>query len=430
MRNWKRLLWLLPVILLLGIALYLLSRINYVLFHVTLEFFSILIGILIFTVSTLSKRFVQKSFFTRLGPVFLVPSLITFLHLTTYKGMSIIQGYDANLPTQLWVILNIIFSASLLFAMLNRRGKIGDWWMVLIFLTIGAAAVVLSFERLFPACFVDGVGLTPFKRFAEYGIILMLLGSLLLLDRWKRDTDVRLRRDMAAVLLLLVASEFMFTLYGDVYGLANFAGHYLRLVAFFLIYMAVVVEGIQKPYGTIFAELNAISITDSLTRLHNHRHLLETVERFRMQSLTMGTEFFLMVFDIDHFKDINDRFGHSIGDDVLKGVADILAKNIRSSDVACRQGGDEFSILLHDLSTASAGVMVDRIRAELRLAVFTKEGIHLTISGGIVSFSGESTQELLTKADHLLYAAKKDGRNRVYFSLDPSGPGVGEGAGA
>ena len=420
MKGMRRLLWQMPVFLLTGAVFFALSRYNYVLFHVTLEFFIVLIGILIFTVSTLSKRFAQTSFLTRLGPGILVSSMITFLHLATYKGMNLIPGYDANLPTQLWVILNVIFSASLLLAMLNRRGRIPDRWMVLLYMTVGITAVVLSFARRFPTCFVVGVGLTPFKRFAEYGIILMLLGTLLLLDRWKRGNEERLRRDMFAVLLLFVLSEFMFTLYSDVYGLANFTGHYLRLVAFFLIYLSIVVEGIQKPYGTIFAELNALSITDSLTRLFNHRHLLECIERFRMQSLNTGSGFYLFVFDIDHFKDINDRFGHTTGDEVLKGVADILAKNVRSSDIACRQGGDEFSILLHDTSALSARAIVDRIHEELRTASFSKEGILLTISGGVVRYCGESTQELLTKADHLLYTAKKDGRNRVYFSPEPA----------
>jgi diguanylate cyclase (GGDEF)-like protein len=414
----KRVFLFLPIALLLGFVLYLVSRFNYVLFHVTLEFFIVLIGILIFTVTVLAKRFAQPSFLTRLGPGILVSSMITFLHLLTYKGMNIITGYDANLPTQLWVILNIIFSVSILFAMLDRKGRVSDRWTLLGYLTAGVTAVVLSFERLFPVCFVVGTGLTPFKRYVEYAVILVLLASLLLLDRWKRGTDERLRRYMVATLILLILSEFLFTLYSDVYGLANFAGHYLRLLAFFLIYLSIVVEGIQRPYKLIFSELNDLSFTDGLTHLHNHRYLLESIERLRVQSLTEGKELYLLVFDVDRFKEINDGFGHTVGDEVLKEVADTIRRSIRSTDVACRQGGDEFAVVLYDVTADFAHAIVDRLRKDFLLSPLNSRGVRLTVSGGAVRFDGESTQELLSKADHLLYAAKRDGRNRFYFCND------------
>lgn len=102
MKNWKRDLLLLLSLLLVGIPLYVFSVFYFEIYHVAIEFVAVLVGLLIFTVSALSRKFVKGTFLTQLGPGFLAASLVTFLHLLTYEGIDLIPGHDANLPTQLW----------------------------------------------------------------------------------------------------------------------------------------------------------------------------------------------------------------------------------------------------------------------------------------------------------------------------------------
>jgi diguanylate cyclase (GGDEF)-like protein len=126
------------------------------------------------------------------------------------------------------------------------------------------------------------------------------------------------------------------------------------------------------------------------------------------------------VMDLDHFKAINDRFGHAAGDQVLKAFADIVVANIRSSDIAARLGGEEFCLRLSNSPPAAAAAMAERIRSHLEAKAFmTPAGtIRATVSAGIAVRSGEpeSLQALLDRADVALYQAKESGRNRVHIS--------------
>ena len=421
MRNWKRAVWLLLVLLATGIPLYVLSVVRFALFHFVIEFFAVLVGFMIFTVSNLSRRFSQNSFLTRIGPGFLTASLISALHLAAYEGMSILPGSGSDLTSRLWLLQSFMLSVSLLVAILDRTRKDGHWWRMGVYLSIGVVVVLLAYLDVLPTAFVEGVGPTAAAVIGRISIIALYVASFVLLFRWKRGSDDRVREAMTEVLVLLVLSEVLTFPTQDVTGLLVFASHFLRLLAFYLLYSAVVVEGIQKPYRSVFSELNELSRTDGLTKLYNHRYFLESVNSLREKAAATGKEMYLMVFDIDRFKAINDTYGHTTGDKVLQEVAGIVRKRIRSHDVACRQGGDEFSVILYDVPMDDAQRVVDRFRAAFLLSALTEEGIHLTISGGVVRYCGESTQELLTKADHLLYTAKKDGRNRVYFSPEPAG---------
>ena len=159
------------------------------------------------------------------------------------------------------------------------------------------------------------------------------------------------------------------------------------------------------------------SMRDPLTGLRNRRGLFDNYPD------EMAVEATVVVMDLDHFKKINDRFGHAAGDLVLQAFADIVLSNIRAGDVAGRLGGEEFCILLTDTTAAAAVAMAERIRARLEAqAMMTPQGeIRATVSAGIAvrSRRPESLQALLDRADMALYQAKKSGRNRVHMSDVP-----------
>jgi diguanylate cyclase (GGDEF)-like protein len=381
------------------------------------EFFTALIGILIFTVSFTTKKFNQNSFLYSLGPGVFVSSIIVFLHAVTYKGMNIIPGYDANLPTQLWIVLNYCLSISFLFAIWNQNRKTKYYILIAANSTMGIIATFLCFTRNFPDCFIPGTGLTLFKKISEFIIMFIYLCCILLLYKNKGKANSRIFNTLIKAILLFIVAGIMFTLYQDVYGIQNFIGHYLRLLSFFLIYLSVVVEYIQKPYDTIFEKLNNLSITDGLTDLFNHRYFIEQLEKHINKSSRENKEWYLIVFDLGNFKNINDTYGHLIGDNLLKEVAKIIKSNIRTSDFAFRHGGDEFSIIAYDTNQENVQQIISRLQETFAVTTLTDKKVRISLSGGIARYTKENVDEVISKADHLLYRAKQDGRNRIYFDM-------------
>jgi len=157
------------------------------------------------------------------------------------------------------------------------------------------------------------------------------------------------------------------------------------------------------------------SIRDELTGLHNRRFLMsrlhEEFERARRQRTSLG---FLMM-DLDNFKEVNDEYGHLVGDQVLRSVAQTLAGILREYDIAGRYGGEEFAVVSMETGIDDLVRLAERIRARIESAVHGKiPGIRITISIGVASLNDDDTPEsLLKRADDALYRAKKEGRNRT-----------------
>jgi diguanylate cyclase (GGDEF)-like protein len=174
------------------------------------------------------------------------------------------------------------------------------------------------------------------------------------------------------------------------------------------------------------AETRRLAITDHLTGLSNRRQFVTQLEehlrRARRYHETVGIAF----LDIDNFKDLNDRHGHSAGDRALQAVAGAMREWVRETDELARLGGDEFAALLLQADPASARVVLERIRAsvaELRLQDLHGQTVTLTLSAGLAVFpmDGGDSEWLLGRADAALYEAKRRGRNRVLLASEIPG---------
>ena len=165
------------------------------------------------------------------------------------------------------------------------------------------------------------------------------------------------------------------------------------------------------------AELKILATTDSLTGLSNRRHVLEIGSRIMETFRRYHRPLALLMLDIDHFKKINDAYGHTIGDHVLIQLADTLRSVLRSADLCGRFGGEEFVCLLPETSGPESLMLVERLRSTLsEQAVATEAGdVHFTVSIGLTVASPDDTNIdiLIQRADRALYEAKRAGRNRV-----------------
>lgn len=167
---------------------------------------------------------------------------------------------------------------------------------------------------------------------------------------------------------------------------------------------------LRKAMGRI----EELAVTDELTGLYNRRYLLRSMERARALMDREDLPFVLAFVDIDHFKQINDRHGHRVGDQVLAELAQLLRVSVREIDVAARYGGEEFVLLLSGLQLEAAEKVLDRIRISVMQQQFSESGLPLTVSIGVAEYiAGEDSDELINRADRLLYEAKRAGRNMV-----------------
>lgn len=168
----------------------------------------------------------------------------------------------------------------------------------------------------------------------------------------------------------------------------------------------------------LYVETEKLILIDHLTGVYNRRYFLQALEREINQARRYKRKFSLMMLDIDDFKKINDNFGHSMGDYVLQKIGEILNKNLRNEDTACRFGGEEFILILPEIDQTQCKIAGDKIRE--KFSEVEINGIHLSLSGGIATFDEDADNErdLLEVADKNLYYAKYTGKNRIVSNKD------------
>lgn len=171
----------------------------------------------------------------------------------------------------------------------------------------------------------------------------------------------------------------------------------------------------RQQSALVAASHNAL--TDPLTGLFNRRMFQDWATTEWSRARRQGTSLSLLVLDIDHFKRINDAFGHAAGDEVLIGVADCLRSLARNEDLVARMGGEEFAIIMPNLSLTDAPQFAERLRAEIEAQRFpwNDGSISLTVSIGVAEVQADRSpiETALSVADAALYRAKQQGRNRV-----------------
>jgi diguanylate cyclase (GGDEF)-like protein len=249
----------------------------------------------------------------------------------------------------------------------------------------------------------------PFKVDIAVTFLLSLFIGLLLF-RIKSTAVSSFITVLTAVLYIIVSTLLMqyFNLW---------IGVILQLISMAIVFTAVyIVKFILKSRD--FEYTYALATTDGLTELYNHRYFQEQMILNAETAKRYNSEFSLILIDIDFFKKFNDNYGHQAGDAVLKQVAQLLKKNVRSTDIVCRYGGEEMAIILSNTNNEEAVTTAQKIcelvaQKPFRLSNDLEKNV--TISLGVATYpkNGTTPQEMIKYSDKCLYKAKKDGRNRV-----------------
>ncbi len=237
------------------IGLIISSFFNYLLFHSFAELFSVTIAFAIFLITWHSRNKIDSMFLLVFGISSLFIGFVDLIHTLAYKGMGVFPGYDANLPTQLWIAARYLQAFSIFFASLIKNKKINLKYLILSYIITCAFLIALIFTGNFPDCFIEGSGLTSFKIISEYIIDLIFLVSILLIYKNRKEFDKTIITLIIFSIVCTMISEFSFTFYVSVYGLSNLIGHVFKIIAFYLIYKAVIQFGLKNPINLLFRKL-------------------------------------------------------------------------------------------------------------------------------------------------------------------------------
>ncbi|MFZ2100493.1 MAG: GGDEF domain-containing protein [Oricola sp.] len=178
----------------------------------------------------------------------------------------------------------------------------------------------------------------------------------------------------------------------------------------------------MRQLAIAHTELMTVASTDGLTSLLNRRAFTQMVDGYlqRVQQASTASHDALLVIDVDHFKAVNDRFGHDCGDEALKLVASTILTTVRETDLVARMGGEEFCVFIPNQSLEGISIIAERIRQSINEADFDAHGTHHKLSvsvGGVAFEKSQPFGDLYRVADERLYDAKRNGRNRVELRI-------------
>jgi len=247
-----------PIVCYAGIlsGIYLMELHSYLLFHTVVELFSVCVACAIFMIVWNSRHFIQNNYMLFLGIAYLFIGGFDLLHTLAYQGMGVFPNHGANLPTQLWVVTRYLESLSLLLAPLSLKRRVNAGVVLAVYSIVsGLLLFSIFYGDLFPVCFNETTGLTPFKEISEFVIIGILIVSMVILTQKRSWFDARVLRWLVWSIALTVGAEFTFTMYVRPFGRVNMIGHFLKLISFYLMYKALIETGMRQPHTLLYRRL-------------------------------------------------------------------------------------------------------------------------------------------------------------------------------
>ncbi|MGM0562606.1 MAG: MASE3 domain-containing protein [Pseudomonadota bacterium] len=264
-------------------ALWVISLYNFLLFHAIAEGFAIIIACGVFMLTWNSRRLLDNNYLLLVGMAYAFIGAIDLLHTLAYPGMGVFVGYRANLTAQLWIGARYMEALTFLAAPLMLTLRIRPRLTVLAYAGATALLIAAVFSGVFPACFIEGSGITVFKVASEYVVCGLLVTSAVFLCLKRSAFEPGVLYMLLASICLTILSELSFTLYSDPYDFFNLMGHFLKLVSFYLIYRAVIVTGLARPYDLLYRRLNESE--------RRYRSLFSTMtEAFALHEIITGQD--------------------------------------------------------------------------------------------------------------------------------------------
>ncbi len=368
-----------------------------------------------------------------------VGNLLLFLTLMSFR---FVQEDRHSGVSQLWAVSKLLQSAA--WALLWARGSISGFWSI----EVGNTLLLAGFglETLAAWKFSSGrlprwlIGLVLAAVVARYPLNLLggdaaahrvavaslLSAGLFGLTGWAlvglQAERTRLQYFIGGGTLLLaavVATRGIVAAMPE-HGFALLDANGIQVATFLSLFLLMLTNG----FGVVLLDtervghrLNTLATRDSLTGISNRRDFLERLRVMVASASRNDYPFTLMALDLDHFRQVNDSYGHAGGDRALAGFARLCETTVRESDVFGRVGGEEFMVAMNGASAEEAAVVAERLRAlvaDSPVALSSRQSVKLSVSVGLATLiAGDDVAALMARADAALYRAKRNGRNRV-----------------
>lgn len=396
---------------LLGIGLW-----NRELFHFIVEFFGVFVGMLIFIIAVNSKLHLQKIMLLTIGIAYVYVSVFDFMHMITFRGMPFFE-YDINQSVQYWLNARITEAMSFLIILnLLYKNKSVNYLKTHIFLSVYTISFfVLISNKLLPKIYIDGEPVL-YKYVIESGIVIVFLISVYVAS--KLNISSSKKKFIITALLLKASSELIIGFFDHSFSILELIAHILKYLSFGGIYILFVNESIKNPYSNALKlfkskhdELQYLADIDQLTNIYNHTKTFDEIQKM-IDSQKKYSDIAVVLIDVDNFKIVNDTYGHLVGDEVLIAFSKMLRSCEVPNKIVGRYGGDEFAMALPNVRKDEIEDWFDRLR--LKLDELVKElNIYFTFSAGVAFYQpGDTTKDLIYKADIKMYEAKRQGKNR------------------
>ena len=381
----------------------------FLLFHTVIEFVSMYLSISLFIIGTQSYKYSKNDVLYVLSLAFFFIFVFDGWHALAYPGMNLIPGSTANVTAQLWIAGRLLQIMTLCIIPFLHRFTIPKKFQELLIIPISVVMGVLIYSGYFPTCYVDGVGMTGFKKAVECTIVVMAMIALVVVGRTNIIQSKRVLLYVRSSLLFLAASELCFTFYTDEYGTMNALGHILKVFSYLFMWIMVVEEGFAKPYDHMFKQIFNNAIHDQLTGLYNRRYFETAIT----EELKTASPLSLVLADINGLKLINDAFGHAEGDHAIIWFAQVLKEKCRAADRIIRTGGDEFMILMPRTTLHEALAVIRDISSGFRS--HTIAGIPLSAAFGCMQeeADGNDWDGLLRRTEVQMYRQKLSNSPKV-----------------
>jgi len=229
---------------------------NYLLFHSSVELFSIFVAFGIFVTAWSSLEKIDNNYLVVLGIAYLFIGILDLLHTFSYKGMGIFPTYGANLPTELWIASRYMESITLFAAPFFIGRSLRVPLVLCLYCAVTLLLILAIFSwNIFPDCYIEGIGLTGFKKSSEYIISAIVVAAIISLLNKKKTFEPYVIRLTLLSLVFTIISELAFTFYVNVYGFSNLVGHLFKLFSFYCIYRALIRTGLKEPYNLLYRNL-------------------------------------------------------------------------------------------------------------------------------------------------------------------------------